>query len=228
MKPSKKQSKKKRKPSPPKPTALGGGDDSQIIKQEKGEGEDEKRKALDWLIDAFASVSLDQVTSAFREAGGDPCRAAGILGAQIEDPGDCLAGSPAASSAKKGLGGNRRQKRVAAATGMISDVIGKGYSKPSSFCGEGRRRSGGSLEGKGAVKRLYGVEEAEEILYSMFGESSELGMGVVKDVLGEYLQLFLVFPSSFPKIAAFLRYVIYKLRTILICQKIYNAILLKP
>nr|XP_029119113.1 SMR domain-containing protein At5g58720 isoform X3 [Elaeis guineensis] len=188
MKPSKKQSKKKWKPSsasPPKPAALGGGDDSRIVKEEKGEGEDEERRALDWLMDAFASVSLDQVKSAFREAGGDPYKAAGILGAHLEDPGEGSAASPATNGAKKGLRGSRKQKRVAAATGMISDVIGKGYLKPSAFCGEGRRRSDGSVEAKGAVKRLYGVEEAEEFLYSMLGESSELGMGVVKDVLGQ-------------------------------------------
>nr|XP_029119112.1 SMR domain-containing protein At5g58720 isoform X2 [Elaeis guineensis] len=192
MKPSKKQSKKKWKPSsasPPKPAALGGGDDSRIVKEEKGEGEDEERRALDWLMDAFASVSLDQVKSAFREAGGDPYKAAGILGAHLEDPGEGSAASPATNGAKKGLRGSRKQKRVAAATGMISDVIGKGYLKPSAFCGEGRRRSDGSVEAKGAVKRLYGVEEAEEFLYSMLGESSELGMGVVKDVLGIYTEL---------------------------------------
>ncbi|KAG1335108.1 SMR domain-containing protein [Cocos nucifera] len=188
MKPSKKQSKKKRKPSsasPPKPAVLGGGDDSRIVKEERREGEDEERKALDWLIDAFTSVSLDQVKSALRETGGDPYKAAGILGAQLEDPGEGSAASLATNGAKKGLGGSWKQKRVAAATGMVSDVIGKGYLKPLAFCGEGRRKSDGSLEGKGAVKRLYGVEEAEEFLYSMLGESSELGMGVVKDVLGQ-------------------------------------------
>lgn len=186
MRPSKKKSKKKRNPSsasPPKPAALGGGDgdDPQIRKEEKGEGEDEERKARDWLIDAFGSISLDEVESALREAGGDPYKTAGILGTQLEDPCE----SPAASGAKKGLGGSRKQKRAAAATGMVSDMIGKGYSKPSAFCGKvGSRRSDGSLEEKGALNRLYSVEEAEEFLCSMLGESSELGMGVVKDVLG--------------------------------------------
>ncbi|XP_008795031.2 SMR domain-containing protein At5g58720 isoform X1 [Phoenix dactylifera] len=189
MKPSKKQSKKKRTTSSAScliPSAPGGGDDPQIKKEEKGEGEDEERKAVDWLIDTFVSVSLDQVKSTFREAGGDPFKAAGILGAQLEDPGESSAASPVASGAKMGLGGRRKQKRVATATGMVSDVIGKEYSKPSAFCGGGRRRSDGSLEGKGAVMRLHSAEEAEEFLYSMLGESSELGMGVVEDVLGQF------------------------------------------
>ncbi|KAG2586064.1 SMR domain-containing protein At5g58720-like isoform X2 [Panicum virgatum] len=158
----------------------------------------EERRDLAWLLDAFASATIDQVESAYREAGGDPFRAAGILGS-TQDTQPPQPPQPAPQpppppdlSPRSGSGGRkagRRPKRVAvAATGMVADVIGKDYtrpatapvSSPNAWKGRDQERDGGS----GA--RKYSVEEAEQFLCSMLGDNSELGMGVVRDVVGQY------------------------------------------
>ena len=66
-----------------------------------------------------------------------------------------------------------KQKKVIAAAGTVSNVLGKEYvrsrmSKPS-----------GSKNGDAAV----GEEEAEQFLCSMLGDDSELNLAVVRDVL---------------------------------------------
>jgi len=158
----------------------------------------EERRDLAWLLDAFASATIDQVESAYREAGGDPFRAAGILGS-TQDTQPPQPPQPAPQpppppdlSPRSGSGGRkagRRPKRVAvAATGMVADVIGKDYtrpatapvSSPNAWKGRDQERDGGS----GA--RKYSVEEAEQFLCSMLGDNSELGMGVVRDVVGHF------------------------------------------
>jgi len=70
---------------------------------------------------------------------------------------------------------------------MVADVIGKEYTRPATtpvsvpnaWKGRDGERDGGS------GGRKYSVEEAEQFLCSMLGDNSELGMGVVRDVLGE-------------------------------------------
>lgn len=186
MKPStkKRSRKKKRKPAPapgsdPPKEEEAAASAAEILVN--GGSDDDQKRALNWLIDAFTSVSVDQIASAYREAGGDPFKAAGILGAQLDDPAVGPAGGREAMGSGNGFGGSRRHKRVAAATGMVSDVIGKGYS------GGGRRnkdRMVTNLQSKGCMNRMYNVEEAEQFLCSMLGDESELGMGVVRDVLG--------------------------------------------
>ncbi|KAL6874660.1 hypothetical protein ACP4OV_013325 [Aristida adscensionis] len=162
----------------------------------------DERRDLAWLLDAFASATIDQVDSAYREAGGDPFLAAGILGSsqdtqpplprpQPPPPPDL---SPRAGSG--GRKGGRKAKKVScAATGMVSDVIGKGYSRPATSPGsvpnEWKARDAlnpnipwKDKEGE-SDGRKYNVEEAEQFMCSMLGDS-ELGMGVVRDVLGQY------------------------------------------
>jgi len=71
---------------------------------------------------------------------------------------------------------------------MVADVIGKGYTRPATtpvsppnaWKSRDQERDGG-----GSSARKYSVEEAEQFLCSMLGDNSELGMGVVRDVLGE-------------------------------------------
>ncbi|XP_072999644.1 SMR domain-containing protein At5g58720 [Typha latifolia] len=189
MKPSKKKrknSKNKGKASSSSPAQA----ETKSVGAEKGEegsvgetAESKERRDLNWLLDAFASVSVDKIESAYREADCDPYKTAGILGAQLEDPGEGVERSERGSGFGKG---RRKPKRVvAAATGMVSDVIGKGYSCSPGVCGKGRRRIDGAAEGKKAVNRAYSVEEAEEFLCSVLGENSELGMAMVRDILGQ-------------------------------------------
>ncbi|CAL4952475.1 unnamed protein product [Urochloa decumbens] len=158
----------------------------------------DERRDFAWLLDAFASATIDQVDSAYREAGGDPFLAAGILGStqdtqppqppqpapQPPPPPDLL---PRSGSGGRKAG--RRPKRVAvAATGMVADVIGKDYTRPAtptvSAPNPWKGRDGEKDGGAGG--RKYSVEEAEQFLCSMLGDNTELGMGVVRDVLGQY------------------------------------------
>ncbi|RLM91586.1 SMR domain-containing protein [Panicum miliaceum] len=158
----------------------------------------EERRDLAWLLDAFASATIDQVDSAYREAGGDPFLAAGILGS-TQDTQPPQPPQPAPQpppppdlSPRSGSGGRkagRRPKRVAvAATGMVADVIGNDYTRPAtppvSAPNAWKVRDQERDSGSGACK--YSVEEAEQFLCSMLGDNSELGMGVVRDVLGQY------------------------------------------
>lgn len=156
----------------------------------------EDRRDLAWLLDAFASATIDQVESAYREAGGDPFLAAGILGSsqdtqppqppqpapQPPPPPDLL---PRSGSGGRKAG--RRPKRVAvAATGMVADVIGKEYTRPATPVNAPNAWKGRHVEKDGGSGgRKYSVEEAEQFLCSMLGDNSDLGMGVVRDVLGE-------------------------------------------
>jgi hypothetical protein len=160
----------------------------------------EDRRDLAWLLDAFASATIDQVESAYREAGGDPFLAAGILGS-TQDTQPPQPPQPAPQpppppdlSPRSGSGGRkagRRPKRVAvAATGMVADVIGKDYTRPTATAttttppvtapSPWKGRDDG-----GPAGCKYSAEEAEQFLCSMLGDNFELGMGVVRDVLGE-------------------------------------------
>uniref|UniRef100_A0A0E0JFT5 Smr domain-containing protein n=1 Tax=Oryza punctata TaxID=4537 RepID=A0A0E0JFT5_ORYPU len=149
----------------------------------------DERRDMAWLLDAFGSATIDQVDSAYREAGGDVFLAAGILGSSPETqpsppprPPDL---SPRARSG--GRKANRRPKKVAvAATGMVADVIGKGYTRPATSPVNKTNAWKGNAWKDGSGDRRYSVEEAEQFLCSMLGDNSELGMGVVRDVLGQY------------------------------------------
>ncbi|KAM0902462.1 hypothetical protein ACQ4PT_019284 [Festuca glaucescens] len=165
----------------------------------------DERRDLAWLLEAFGSATIDQVDSAYREAGGDPFLAAGILGStqdqqpppQPPPPPDL---SPSAGSAGRKTA-RRPRKLPVAASGMVADVIGKGYSRPATppvSVTSGRRdRGGGTVSNgwndvrnggrdSGPGDPTHNVEEAEQFLCSMLGDSSELSMGVVRDVLGQY------------------------------------------
>ncbi|XP_062189444.1 SMR domain-containing protein At5g58720-like isoform X2 [Phragmites australis] len=158
----------------------------------------DERRDLAWLLDAFASATIDQVDSAYRETGGDPFLAAGVLGSsqdtqppqppqpapQPPPPPDL---SPRGGSGRKKAG--RRPKRLAvAATGMVAGVIGKDYTRSATPVSVTNACKGRDGEGDGGCGgRKYSVEEAEQFLCSMLGDNSDLGMGVVRDVLGQYV-----------------------------------------
>ncbi|PNT70189.1 SMR domain-containing protein At5g58720 isoform X2 [Brachypodium distachyon] len=164
----------------------------------------DERQDLAWLLEAFGSASIDQVESAYREAGCDPFLAAGILSSSQElqppqppPPPDL---SPCAGSAGR-KAARRPRKLAVAASGMVADVIGKGYSRPATppvtATNGWKDRDGGAVSNawtcdrnrerdSGSGDRKYNAEEAEQFLCSMLGDNSELSMGVVRDVLGQY------------------------------------------
>lgn len=69
------------------------------------------------------------------------------------------------------------KKRVVAATGMVSAVLGKEYV------------SSGMKKGKCVSDVSPSKEELEQFLCSMLGDDCELSMGVVRDVLCEFFKL---------------------------------------
>ena len=165
----------------------------------------DERRDLAWLLEAFGSATIDQVDSAYREAGGDPFLAAGILGSTQDRQPPPLPPPPPDPSPRAGSAGRRTARRPrklpVAASGMVADVIGKGYSRPAtppvSVASARKDRDGGSVSNgwngddrngerdSRCADLTYNVEEAEQFLCSMLGDSSELSMGVVRDVLGE-------------------------------------------
>uniref|UniRef100_A0A453EH58 Uncharacterized protein n=1 Tax=Aegilops tauschii subsp. strangulata TaxID=200361 RepID=A0A453EH58_AEGTS len=113
--------------------------------------------------------------------------------------------SPRAGSAGR-RPARRPRKLPVAVSGIVADVIGKGYSRPATPPVSATERSGWKGKGKdmdgesvsngwnderngeresGGGDPTLNVEEAEQFLCSMLGDHSELSMGVVKDVLGE-------------------------------------------
>ncbi|GJN06500.1 hypothetical protein PR202_ga24230 [Eleusine coracana subsp. coracana] len=163
----------------------------------------DERRDLAWLLDAFSTATIDQVDSAYREAGGDAFLAAGILGSMLDAQSRPKPPPPPDPAPRHGSAGKkpcRKPKKVAcAASGMVADVIGKEYTRPApspmSVTNAWKGGGGGGGEGDGA--RKYSVEEAEQFLCAMLGDNSELGMGVVRDVLGKPF-LLVTCCSSFP------------------------------
>ncbi|XP_030524298.1 SMR domain-containing protein At5g58720 [Rhodamnia argentea] len=169
--------------------------------------EDEETQVVNALVEAFGSVSVEEAAGAFWEAEGNPNRAAEILRVGLLDNADepsTSSNSSAVSASDSGFASSSvsgssdgyveanfmqdalRQKRVrgnkakklVAATGTVSTVLGKEYLKVSSA--RDSARSNGFLNG--AI--VHGKEEEkEQFLCAMLGEESELSLAVVRDVL---------------------------------------------
>ena len=162
----------------------------------------EETRVLNCLMEAFSSVSVDEASLAYKQANGDVNKAAEILGG-LDDravscsssvSGSCfsseVSGSNssseifASSSGSEFCGENksgplvdvvkaRPKKKVVAATGMVSAVLGKEYVNSAT--------KKGKCVGDGSPSK----EELEQFLCSMLGDDCELSMGVVRDVLCE-------------------------------------------
>ncbi|KAJ4752471.1 SMR domain-containing protein [Rhynchospora pubera] len=183
MKPSKKKSKNRKTKSPQ--TKASPSIDPNLqqplpIPDETLDSTSQSRsRDLAWLSDAFSSLSVAQIESTYDQAGCDPFKAAGILGTHLEEEkkehdrrnvGSTLREGSSQRKAKRG-----RPRNVAISTGIVSSVIGKGYVGSRSESNENGRIQG---------EVRYTAEEAEEFLCSMLGDESDLGMAVVRDILG--------------------------------------------
>ncbi|KAF8369566.1 hypothetical protein HHK36_032410 [Tetracentron sinense] len=170
-------------------------DSRRVDKDVAGDEKNEERRVLNWLIEAFSSASLDEAALAYREAKGDANKAAGILGGLLdkgEDPPTSSSSSSSSCSVSsssesfftsdvaqnpiraKGFRENK-QKRVVASAGTVSTVLGKDYLM--SFSKKGSPKS------KGLMNVPARKDDAEQFLCSMLGDSCELSMAVVRDVL---------------------------------------------
>ncbi|XP_057955876.1 SMR domain-containing protein At5g58720 [Malania oleifera] len=181
MKSTKKKKKRSRAPNP-------------VCKKVPVGEEDEESRALNALMEAFSSASLEEAVLAYREAKGDANKAAEILGGFVDNAEDpmMISSSSGSSSSCSGMsavegisrsnfgedevqmkGGvvGRKPKRVVAATGIVSSFLGKDYVR--------RDR----LKQKGHNNEPVNKEDIEQFLCSMLGNEFELTLAVVRDVL---------------------------------------------
>ncbi|GKU93361.1 hypothetical protein SLEP1_g6959 [Rubroshorea leprosula] len=184
--------KKKKRPRPPKAPSSNVATNDKQQQQLHGQEHDQQEEAriLDWLMEAFDSVSLEEAASAYKQADGDPNKAVEILSSLLdgdtksEGPDPSTSGSSWSSGSdlmetgcvqNAVTGRGKQQKRVVAATGTVSTVLGKEYARASP-----RQHS------KNRVMKDYGVlnkEKAEQFLCSMLDDECDLSMAVVRDVL---------------------------------------------
>jgi hypothetical protein len=80
-----------------------------------------------------------------------------------------------------GFKGVKQKKKIVAATGTVSTILGNEYVRRNS----GRKKKFGN--------EVVDKEEAEQFLYSMLGNDCDLNLAVVRDVLCEYLAFCFVF-----------------------------------
>lgn len=168
-----------------------------------GDGNGEESRVINALMEAFSLTTLEEAASAYRDANGDVNKAAEILGAMLldssEDPSasssttdypstsSSMTGSSGVGSSSseglmdvngvsgKGFSRGNKGKKVVAATGTVSTVLGKDYVIASP------RRD--SMKSKGFGHGHVDKEETEQFLCSMLGDECELSMAVVRDVL---------------------------------------------
>lgn len=226
--------KKKKRSRPTKTPAVNGSSintphkqDQWREEQHEEDNEEQLKKQLNTLMEAFGSISLEEATSAYNQANGDLNKAAvEILSNLIdndnesEDPepstssissvssssgpygsGFSVSSAPS-SSGSSGSGfsetdvqnlntgrgrcrSGKQQKRVVAATGTVSTVLGKEYVRGSP------RRNSAAESAARSVFLKEEKEEAEQFLCSMLGDECEISMAIVRDVLCEIFFYFL-------------------------------------
>lgn len=161
----------------------------------------EQEKVLKNLVEAFGSISVEEVAAAYKEAQGNANKAAEILGNSLTDDSiaddqstTCsissgnLASSSSSSSGpsdadvgasdfvQKVIRNQKgRSRKVVATAGTVSTMLGKDYVRSVP------KRS--SLKFKGYNQETWSKEDMEQFLCSMLGDDCELSMGVVRDVL---------------------------------------------
>ncbi|KAG2310889.1 hypothetical protein Bca52824_022446 [Brassica carinata] len=210
MKHKSQQKTRKKKRSPAAAPSGGGaasdGNKKDVEEERKVPESSEKveKQKIDSLMEAFCSVSAEEATAAYKEAGGDLNRAAEILSNLVDDDPSTVSvasgssGQETGSTSEYGAGSSSscgedltrerwfkgsKQNRVIAATGMVSSVIAKDYLKPNSVKKKEFPLAERSNELSGNVKKAGDREKAEQFLSSMLGDDCELSMAVVRDVL---------------------------------------------
>ncbi|KAH9603851.1 hypothetical protein KSS87_005971 [Heliosperma pusillum] len=171
-----------------------------VVAENKGNNSDnnggiEERRVIEGLVEAFSLASIEEAQAAYREANGDPNKAADFLSDNSEAyQASCsssnMSSNGGSSSGSSSNGGNvdcvefrgNKGKKVVAAAGTISNFLGKDYVSvtPKKEVVKEKEFNGGGGCGGGKVNN---VEEAEQFLCSMLGDDCELGMAIVKDVL---------------------------------------------
>lgn len=185
----------------------------------KGNAANENEKAiLKNLLEAFAGVSMEEAASAWREANGDPKKAAEILASSValEDQSTTCSSSNGtfdvgSSSSSNGVYevGSSSSSNASMLFGDGNDLLQDGVKqkgKPkckkvvasagsvSTILGGDYVRSTpkkGSTKLKGFYEESW-REEAAQFLCSMLGDDCELSLDIVSDVLCEFLLFYFV------------------------------------
>ncbi|KAJ4911082.1 smr (Small MutS Related) domain-containing protein [Raphanus sativus] len=203
---SQQQQKRKKKRSSSAAAASDGNKKDVEEERRRKEVESSEKQKIDSLMEAFCSVSAEEATAAYKEAGGDLNRAAEVLSNLVDDDPSAVSvasgssGQETGSTSEYGAGESSscgedltrerwfnkgsKQSRVIAATGMVSSVIAKDYLKPNPVNKKKEfplAERSSELCGKG--KKAGDREKAEQFLSSMLGDDCELSMAVVRDVL---------------------------------------------
>ena len=194
------------------------------MKEVGGESEKVEKQNIDSLMEAFCSVSVEEATAAYREAGGDLNRAAEILSNLVDDDPSTISvasgssGQETGSTSEYGAGSSSscgedltrerwfkggKQNRVIAATGMVSSVIAKDYLKPNPVKKKEFPLAERSYEVCGNGKKAGDREKAEQFLSSMLGDDCELSMAVVRDVLCECYSSVASYVYLFPMVVIY-------------------------
>ncbi|XP_074289927.1 SMR domain-containing protein At5g58720 [Silene latifolia] len=157
----------------------------------------EEQRIIEGLVEAFSLASIEEAQAAYREANGDPNKAADILSDNSEAyQASCSSSNQSSNGGSSSTSSNgdtvacaefrgNKGKKVVAAAGTISNFLGKDYvsdtSRKEVVKEKGFGCHGGG--GGGCGGKVNNVEEAEQFLCSMLGDDCELGMAIVKDVL---------------------------------------------
>ncbi|GAA0185441.1 hypothetical protein LIER_32729 [Lithospermum erythrorhizon] len=155
--------------------------------------------ALKNLMDVFASCSIEEAEAAYTEANGDVNNAAQILVGLVacsEDKttscsssswhvGSCSSSGSSLPDVFAGddcvgneLNPKGRAKKVIAAAGTVSSMLGKDYVRSTPLQN--------SSNVKGYSENSLSKEDAEQFLSSMLGVDCELSLAVVQDVLCDF------------------------------------------
>ncbi|XP_061345890.1 SMR domain-containing protein At5g58720 isoform X2 [Gastrolobium bilobum] len=185
--------KKKQKPKPPKNDEEKKGAEGVVDKEE--EEEERKRRILEASIEGFSLEESAMVYDGV-EGVGDPDKASEIpRRGLVDNDSGCSSSSGGSSIVYSGMDlgstsgssdwcvepscgedvacfkGGRMKKKVVAATGTVSTVLGKEYMRRN------KTRNKGFSEG------VVDKEEAEQFLCSMLGHDCDLDFALVRDVL---------------------------------------------
>ena len=170
-----------------------GGGGGGVVESEEEEEEKKKRTVLEDLVEAFTLSSDPGKASEILRKG------------LVEDPSVCSSSSSSSGGGGGGVSGsdlgstsgssegfvegscgredvipfkgnsNRQKKKVVAATGTVSTVLGKGYVTRN------KNNTNKGFENNGVVD----MEKAEQFLCSMLGDDSDLNLALVRDVICE-------------------------------------------
>lgn len=162
--------------------------------------ENQTREKLEGLVGAFSLSSLEEAALTYGDAEGDPDKSGQISRKGFvdtaKDPSTCSSSSGFSGTDLASTSGSSewfmesncdsdmsnctndfrrgKQKKVVAAMGTVSTVLGKEYVRRSS-------RKPSEYYSNGVV----GKEEAEQFLCSMLGNDCDISLAVVRDVLCE-------------------------------------------